>query len=118
MKLVRTIRCFLLVLAMSVSALSQNQGTSGENDGTQTKSDGLPEFIKANYTKHENRILMRDGIHLFRAVYVPRDASRQNQYPILLSRTPYSVSPYGEERYPRGFWEGGNERPTRQFSSG
>jgi putative CocE/NonD family hydrolase len=105
MKRIRTIRCLLLVLAMSVSALSQNQGTSGENDGTQTKSDGLPEFIKANYTKHEYRILMRDGIHLFTAVYVPKDASPQNQYPILLTRTPYSVSPYGEERYPRDFWE-------------
>jgi putative CocE/NonD family hydrolase len=90
---------------MSASASSQNQEPSVKKEGTQTKGDGLPEFIKANYTKHEYRIPMRDGVHLFTAVYVPKDASPQNQYPILLTRTPYSVNPYGEEQYPRDFWE-------------
>ncbi|AKT40532.1 X-Pro dipeptidyl-peptidase [Chondromyces crocatus] len=41
---------------------------------------------------------MRDGVTLFTAIYTPRD-SRQPR-PILLRRTPYSVGPYGEDRYP------------------
>ena len=55
--------------------------------------------VRDTYVKHEYRIPMRDGVKLFTAVYVPRDTSRP--YPILLSRTPYSCSPYGEENYPR-----------------
>ena len=55
------------------------------------------EFVKANYTKHEYYIPMRDGIRLFTAVYIPKD--RSVSYPILLNRTPYSVSPYGTDRY-------------------
>lgn len=52
--------------------------------------------IKATYTKYEFRIPMRDGVKLFTAVYVPKDASRP--YPILLNRTPYGVGPYGPDR--------------------
>ena len=40
---------------------------------------------------------MRDGKKLFTAVYVPKDSSQT--YPILLTRTPYSVSPYGADEY-------------------
>ncbi len=36
---------------------------------------------------------MRDGVKLFTAVYVPKDAAPDKTYPILLSRTPYSVGP-------------------------
>jgi len=56
------------------------------------------EYIKANYAKREHQVAMRDGVKLFTAVYVPKDASRR--YPILLTRTPYSVAPYGEDKYP------------------
>jgi hypothetical protein len=56
-------------------------------------------FIRANYTKFEYRVPVRDGKHLFTAVYVPNDASAANRYPILLNRTPYSVAPYGLDRY-------------------
>lgn len=55
------------------------------------------EFVVANYTKHEYRIPMRDGVKLFTAVYVPKDDGKK--YPILLNRTPYSVAPYGIENY-------------------
>jgi len=57
--------------------------------------------IKAHYTKHEYKIAMRDGVHLFTAVYVPNDASPSNKYPFLMTRTPYGVGPYGEDKYPR-----------------
>jgi putative CocE/NonD family hydrolase len=53
--------------------------------------------VKAGYTKYEYRIPMRDGVKLFTAVYVPKD--RSQPYPILLTRTPYSVGPYGVDRY-------------------
>ena len=57
-----------------------------------------PEFdVKEHYTKYEYRIPMRDGVRLFTAVYVPKDSSRP--YPFLISRTPYSVSPYGVDQY-------------------
>ncbi len=55
------------------------------------------ESVKANYTKYEYRIPMRDGVRLFTAVYVPKD--RASNYPILLCRTPYSVAPYGADAY-------------------
>ena len=57
--------------------------------------------VSDQYVKHEYRIPMRDGVKLFTAVYVPRDASSKKRYPILMLRTPYSVAPYGEDRYRR-----------------
>ena len=76
--------CFVVLL--SVSALP-----------AQNRPDP-PEFnIKEHYTKYEFRIPMRDGVHLFTSVYVPKDASRA--YPFLIDRTPYSVGPYGVDLY-------------------
>lgn len=53
--------------------------------------------VKATYTKLEQLIPMRDGVKLFTAIYMPRD--RAQPYPIMLTRTPYTVSPYGPEQY-------------------
>ncbi len=55
------------------------------------------DFIRANYTKYEYTIPMRDGVKLFTAVYAPKDQSKR--YPILFDRTPYSVGPYGVDAY-------------------
>ncbi len=55
------------------------------------------DYVKAHYTKYEYRIPMRDGKRLFTSVYVPKDAAQT--YPILMDRTPYSVSPYGADQY-------------------
>ena len=60
-------------------------------------ADDGGDYIKANYTKYEYRIPMRDGIRLFTSVYVPKDTSRP--YPIMLNRTPYGVAPYGADSY-------------------
>ncbi|MGH9351699.1 MAG: hypothetical protein ACRD2G_06015, partial [Terriglobia bacterium] len=57
----------------------------------------LANWIRANYTKYEYRIAMRDGVRLFTAVYVPKDASDSQTYPIMLTRTPYGVGPYGAD---------------------
>ena len=53
--------------------------------------------VKAKYTKTEQAIAMRDGVKLFTSIYVPKDKSKK--YPIMLSRTPYSVAPYGPNDY-------------------
>jgi len=51
-------------------------------------------FIRENYIKIERMIPMRDGVRLFTSIYIPRD--EKEKYPILMERTPYSCSPYGE----------------------
>ncbi|WP_420237361.1 CocE/NonD family hydrolase [Telmatobacter bradus] len=60
-------------------------------------------FVRSHYTKYEFRIPMRDGVRLFTAVYVPKTtafASEAGPFPFLMSRTPYSVEPYGVDKYP------------------
>jgi uncharacterized protein len=57
------------------------------------------DYVRAHYTKYEFRIPMRDGKRLMTEVYVPKDAAG-GPYPFLMNRTPYSVAPYGEDKYP------------------
>ncbi|WP_210463963.1 CocE/NonD family hydrolase [Rufibacter roseolus] len=61
----------------------------------QTLTDSA--YIRQNYTKTEHQIAARDGVKLYTVVYAPKDKSKK--YPIMLSRTPYSVGPYGEGKY-------------------
>ena len=58
----------------------------------QTEAD-----VKAHYTKVEQQITMRDGAKLFTSIYIPKDKSKK--YPVMLSRTPYSVAPYGPDEF-------------------
>ena len=51
----------------------------------------------AHYTKKEVYIPMRDGVKLFTSIYLPKDQSEQ--HPILMTRTPYSCAPYGENEF-------------------
>lgn len=53
--------------------------------------------VKASYDKTEQMLVMRDGVKLFTSIYTPKDRSRT--YPIMLYRTPYSVSPYGADDF-------------------
>lgn len=55
-------------------------------------------YIRLHYTKHEYMVPMRDGVKLMTSVFVPNDTTRT--YPILLKRTPYSIAPYGADKYP------------------
>lgn len=55
------------------------------------------EYIQQNYTKIERQIPMRDGVKLFTSIYIPKDDSKE--YPLLISRTPYTVAPYGEDKF-------------------
>src|ERR1700744_655564 len=54
-------------------------------------------YIREHYTKMEKYIPMRDGKKLFTAIYVPKDQTKK--YPFLMTRTPYTVAPYGENNY-------------------
>ena len=53
--------------------------------------------VPERYTKYEYQIPMRDGARLYTTVYVPKDTSQK--YPFLLTRTPYSIAPYGVDNY-------------------
>jgi hypothetical protein len=57
------------------------------------------EWNQNNYFKKEYRIPMRDGITLFTSVYIPKDTTKN--YPILMVRTPYTVAPYGDDKFPQ-----------------
>lgn len=59
-------------------------------------------WIRDNYLKKEVYISMRDGIRLFTAIYTPKDISEK--HPILMTRTPYSCSPYGEQNFTTNLW--------------
>jgi len=78
---------FLLLLPLAVFAQEQKP----------EEKKPEPFDVKAHYTKYEYRIPMRDGVRLFVSVYVPKDTS--HPYPFLMTRTPYSVGPYGEDHY-------------------
>src|SRR5690349_10104499 len=57
-------------------------------------------FVRENYSKFEYRIPMRDGVKLFTSVYIPKDVFAEGKtYPILMTRTPYNVRPYGADQY-------------------
>jgi putative CocE/NonD family hydrolase len=87
-------RCSAAALALTLAALATlaAPATRAADD-----TDARADHIRANYTKFEHRIPMRDGARLFTAVYVPND--RTKTYPILLVRSPYGSGPYGADRY-------------------
>lgn len=80
----------LLLALMRMSAHAQEDKSKSE-EVTQA-------YLREHYTKFEYRIPMRDNVKLFTAVYAPKDDAQP--YPILLTRTPYSLKPYTVDRYP------------------
>ncbi|RYJ52414.1 CocE/NonD family hydrolase [Flavobacterium petrolei] len=61
--------------------------------------DNKSNYVSENYTKKEVHIKMRDGAELFTSIYTPKDVSKK--YPIIMQRTPYNSSPYGEGQLKR-----------------
>ncbi|MCF6268665.1 MAG: CocE/NonD family hydrolase [Melioribacteraceae bacterium] len=55
--------------------------------------------LKELYTKQNFMIEMRDGVKLYTVVYSPKDILVQ--YPILITRTPYSSRPYETDKFRR-----------------
>jgi uncharacterized protein len=83
-----------VLLLAPMPAFAQRQAPVAKSD----VAAELHDYIKANYTKYEYMIPMRDGVKLFTSVYAPKDDSQT--YPIMLIRTPYSCAPYGADKYP------------------
>jgi putative CocE/NonD family hydrolase len=54
-------------------------------------------YVRENYTKIERSIPMRDGVKLFTSIYIPKDQTKK--YPFLVNRTPYTVAPYGADKF-------------------
>ncbi|WP_338866346.1 CocE/NonD family hydrolase [Myxococcus stipitatus] len=90
----------LLLCSLASPSLAQTPPAAPPKVGATATPERI-ERIRSGYTKFEYRIPMRDGVKLFTSVYVPVDASPSKRYPILLVRTPYSVGPYGADRYPK-----------------
>src|ERR1044071_5475334 len=88
-RLLRLMAVILLAILCSGAPRAQEQLSPQQKE--------LADYIKNNYTKREVMIPMRDGVKLFTSIYEPKDASQK--YPILLNRTPYSVFPYGADKY-------------------
>lgn len=65
-------------------------------------TDDVVRALREHYTKHEHEIPMRDGVTLHTHVWTPKPASAHDArtWPILITRTPYSVQPYGVENLP------------------
>jgi uncharacterized protein len=75
----------LIALAAALAAAQQPAPPSSADD------------VRARYTKYEVSIPMRDGAKLFTSIYTPKDTAQK--YPFLITRTPYSVAPYGIDQY-------------------
>ena len=63
------------------------------------RSDSV--LMARHYIKLEQYITMRDSVRLFTSIYIPKNNSED--HPILMTRTPYSCAPYGEDTL-RDFW--------------
>ncbi|CAN5498485.1 CocE/NonD family hydrolase [soil metagenome] len=79
-------RCIVLLFLFASIAVAQTPADDAKY---------LKETIPATYTKYEYRIPVRDGVKLFTVVYAPKDTSKP--YPMLMTRTPYGVGPYGPD---------------------
>lgn len=74
----------LLVTCFSLTIFAQNEDST---------------YFANNYYKIERMVPMRDGIKLFTSFYIPKDSVEK--HPFLMTRTPYSCAPYGENNFLR-----------------
>ena len=79
-------RKLLFFLLFPAALASHAQGTAQDSV-----------WIRENYYKIERNVPMRDGVKLFTSIYMPKDTTAQ--HPILMTRTPYSCAPYGEDKW-------------------
>ena len=86
-----TLRIAHVLLLALVAVITPNAQSAD------TPPDTNAVWLAEHYTKFEYRIPMRDGVKLFTRVYVPKDDSQA--WPILLTRTPYALKPYGADNY-------------------
>lgn len=77
-----------------VLSCADAQPGAGDRAPANTRGD-----LRARYVKQEHAVPMRDGVRLHTAVYAPRTCA-EGGAPIMLTRTPYGVGPYGPDAYP------------------
>ncbi|NOR26958.1 MAG: CocE/NonD family hydrolase [Lutibacter sp.] len=82
-----TFRVFAIALSLLTFSCNNSNSTTEQEEN----------YAQENYDKIETTITMRDGVKLFTTVYSPKDKSKT--HPILLQRTPYSVRPYGADKF-------------------
>ncbi len=82
----------VIALLLAFAVLTRCPTIAADSSG-----DTNAAWLAEHYTKYEHRIPMRDGVKLFTRVYVPKDDSQP--WPILLTRTPYALKPYGTANY-------------------
>ena len=83
----------VIVFLLAVTSLAVAQPSRVAQQSSDTNAAWMAEF----YTKYEHLIPMRDGAHLFTRIYTPKDGSEA--WPIILTRTPYALKPYGVDNY-------------------
>ena len=96
-------RSLVVVAALALALPAAAQAQPRAQDST---------TVRQQYLKLDRRIRMRDGVQLYTVIYVPRDASTAAPYPVLMTRTPYSAGPYGENHY-----RGNGPGPSRELSA-
>src|SRR2546423_6549418 len=87
--------CTLLFAAVAIIAFAVPSFAQPGQMSQQQRE--LADYIKSHYTKREAMIPMRDGVKLFVCIYEPKD--KKLKVPIMFDRTPYSVGPYGPDKY-------------------
>jgi putative CocE/NonD family hydrolase len=101
----RTFVLPVLILLASCLAFAQNGRPpmpmlKAPDDSSAPLPAVTRDYVRANYTKFEYRVPMRDGVKLFTSVYIPKDVfTDSRKYPVMMERTPYNVAPYGIEEY-------------------
>lgn len=85
----RSFIVFALLLSSLAACAQQNSRTSEMMLQIQAAQK------EAGYTKREVMIPMRDGIRLYTAIYEPAESFGPR--PVIMQRTPYGCSPYGEQ---------------------
>ncbi len=83
----------LLLCMLASAALAPLRLVAADPD----PADNTAAWLAEHYTKFEHRVPMRDGVRLLTRVFLPKDDSQP--WPILLTRTPYALKPYGADNY-------------------
>ena len=83
-------RFWILAACSVLLSIAPAQAQKKEKDTTAA-------FVKDHYTHSAHKIPMRDGAHLYTIVYSPKDTSQK--YPFIMTRTPYGIHPYEEDKY-------------------
>ena len=88
-------------LGWSVVAAWSLCGVAEAGAQAATQGNATADFLREHYAKFEYKIPMRDGVKLFVSIYEPRPGEFKDKgpYPFLMSRTPYSCAPYGEDAF-------------------